>query len=445
VVNTVPNTINAISNALMISLNPEGFFKKKLATGADSFFLSMPGLNQVLMATSDTGASQIFSADTSNLTSSLPSPLQPLLGSYSLLLLQGNTHVQERKMMRPAFQGACLRSYVPLIHDAVTTEISTHDLGKKIDLQTFMHQITLNVIIEVVFGITEEIRKKEYQQAIRKLLHAFSPPIMLFPFIRKKMLGIGPWDRFLKARTTLDTLIYDNIEKARGQNQASNHILSTFVNLKTYTGEQLSHEHIRDELTTLLMAGHETTANSLTWAIYLISTNVSISTILIQEIHSLPVDASIDQIMKLSYLDAVIKEVLRLHPVVPLVLRSVVREHTLMGYKLKAGSYAGIATVSLHMNPKIWTDPELFRPERFIEKNYSSSEYVPFGGGTKKCLGYGFALFEMKSVIFKLYRQTKIEIDTKGKVVASIQGITLGPKQKIIATFCKTNNGNTIT
>lgn len=298
-----------------------------------------------------------------------------------------------------------------------------------------MQELTLDVIIEVVFGITNEDRKTHYQDAIRNLLKTFTPPIMLFPFVRRKMLGIGPWDRFLKAREKLDALIIEDIHRAKRQTERRDDILSTLVSLQNEKGSLLSEIHIRDELTTLLAAGHETTANSLTWAIQLISCHNTVKSKLIDEIMALPEDAPIEQVMKLKYLDAVIKEVLRVHPVVPLVLRSVVSNHTLMGYELKPGTYAGIASYALHMNPSVWDKPEEFIPERFLENDYRPNEYVPFGGGTKKCLGYGFALFEMKSVLFKLYRHTRIHIASTKTIKAAIQGITLGPKQKIIATF----------
>ena len=427
--------LQKIVNGLMISLNPEKFFRQKLQTGEDEFFLSMPGLNQVLMATSAKGAAEIFAAPTSALTSSLPSPLQPLLGSSSLILLQGGAHTNERKMIKPAFQGACLRSYVSLIHNAVINTINHHNFPATLSVQTFMQQITLDVIIEVVFGVTNNERKSQYQGAIRNLLRTYTPPLMLFPFTRTKMLGLGPWDRFLKARSILNTLIFEDIEQAKNQAHTGEDLLSTFVNLQDENGKHLSNVHIRDELTTLLAAGHETTANSLAWAIYLVATHPTAETTLTAEIMALPVDASIEQIMKLPYLDAVIKEVLRIHPVVPLVMRSVVSDQTLMGYQLKAGTYAGIATYSLHMNPNIWDQPDKFQPERFLENDYNTNEYVPFGGGAKKCLGYGFALFEMKSVLFKLYRKTTIRLQSGGNITASIQGITLGPKQKIVATF----------
>ena len=422
-------------NAIKISLNPEAFFRKKLLTGNDEFFLSMPGLNQVLMTTSPSGAAEIFSAPTSELTSSLPSPLEPLLGSSSLILLQGEAHSQERKMIKPAFQGACLRSYVPLIHNAVNNTIDRHHFPATLNVQSFMQEVTLDVIIEVVFGVTNEERKGRYQNAIRDLLNTFTPPIMLFPFVRRKMFGIGPWDRFVHARAEFDALIIEDIDRAKKQTEPRDDILSTLVNLQDEDGIPLPEDHIRDELTTLLAAGHETTANSLTWAIQLISCNPNVKTKLIDEIMTLPENAAIEHVMKLKYLDAVIKEVLRVHPVVPLVLRSVVSDHTLMGYELKSGTYAGIASYALHMNPKVWDKPEEFIPERFIENDYRPNEYVPFGGGTKKCLGYGFALFEMKSVLFKLYRHTKIRIESTKIVEAAIQGITLGPKQKIMATF----------
>lgn len=422
--------LNSLLTALQIAINPETFFLRLARTGQETFFLSMPGLNQVMMTATPAGAKEVFQAPDDLLTSSLPNPIEPLLGRQSLILLQSEAHARERRLLKPAFQGACLRSYLPLMQASIAKKLEQIPPASVVDMRSFMQQITLDVIIEVVFGAQDELACQQFEVAIRHLLMAFTPPLMLMPFLRKPLAGIGPWDRFLRAQHHFDRLLSDQVTQARSTERSRHDILARLATLRDETGAHLSLSHLQNELTTLLAAGHETTANTLLWAVHLLTTHPLVLDALEQEILNVASD-DIGSVMKLPYLDAVLKEVLRLHPVVPLVMRSTLKPCTLMGYALPADRYVGIATYALHTNEKVWGDPLKFRPERFLERDYSVYEFVPFGGGNKKCLGYGFALFEMKLVLFALLSQRRMLLQSTKRVTPAIQGITVGPRQSI--------------
>ena len=424
-------------NALQISRDPAAFFKKQLQLPQDYFYLSMPGLNRVWMATGPEGAKAVLQAPDTVLTSSLPSPLEPLLGQHSLILLQSDNHTRERKRLKPAFQGTCLRSYESLMRHSIQQSLARLPVQQLVNIQELLQEVTLNVIIQVVFGINGHERMQHYQAAIRRVLHYFTPAIMLMPAARKSCLGISPWDRFVKARDQLDQLLLADIEKAREDPAHGNSVLSILVRKPEDNTEPLTTRQIRDELITLLAAGHETTANSLTWLIFCLGDNSDVHQRLRDEILSQPADTSLERLMKLPYLDAVIKEVLRCYPVVPLVMRSVIAPFSALGQTQSQSTYAGIATYSLHYHPAVWGDPDQFRPERFLEQEFTAFEYLPFGGGNKKCLGYGFALFEMKLILFHLFQQMEVEITNDMPVKPAIQGITLGPRQAVLATLTR--------
>lgn len=423
--------LQSVFTAMRVALNPETFFLQQLRTGKDTFFLSMPGLNQVMMTTTPAGAREIFHAADDVLTSSLPNPIEPLLGRKSLILLQGDAHARERRLLKPAFQGACLRSYMPLMQEAITKKLESISGSPVVDMRAFMHELTLDVIIEVVFGARDAQMHALYECAIQRLMKSFTPPLMLMPFLRRRFAGAGPWDRFLAAKQHFDDLLDEEIKRARAPNASPRQdILASLATMTDEAGRSLESIHLQNELTTLLAAGHETTANTLLWAVYLLSTHAEVMEKLTAEIVNCT-DNDIGSIMKLPYLDATLKEVLRLHPVVPLVMRSTLQPCTLLGYTLTADRYVGIATYALHMNELVWQKPMQFRPERFLERDYSAYEFVPFGGGNKKCLGYGFALFEMKLALFGLLSRKRLTLQSSKRVSPAIQGITVGPRQAI--------------
>lgn len=423
-----------LSHAARLGLNVERFFHSMRVRHGNTFSVLMPGLNDVVFTSDPILVSQLLQADSGTLSSSLPSPLEPLLGNGSLILLQGQAHAQERQQLKPLFQGTCLHRYSGFIRQAISD--ADQHLASPLDAQAFMKQVTLDVILRAIFGINTPDRRALFSAAIGRLLASFSSLLLLVPQSRFSLFGIGPWDRFLQARQALDDLIFAEIRQ-RAPDQNADDILSHLLRQRTdpLPMSEAELRHIRDQLTTLLLAGHETTANSLAWALYYLATHTAAQSAIRQEINAVPdIDNSawISNAMKSDRLDAFCKEVLRLRPVVPLVIRSVLKPITLGQHPLLPGTYVGVATHNLHTDPQLYPQPHAFQPERFLQRKYKTNEYLPFGGGDKKCLGYGFALHEMKIILASLVARHAIRLHQPVEPVASVQGLVMGPKQKIL-------------
>ena len=251
---------------------------------------------------------------------------------------------------------------------------------------------------------------------------------MLF-FSRKthfSFLGFSPWDRWTKAKKELFRLLDEVIEKRQQSHFQSDDILSLLCAATYEDGQSITREHIYSELMTFLFAGHETTALSLTWAIYHLHKNRESLSCLKQELDSLS-DDSPASLTSAPYLKATIQETLRIHPIVTETLRKLKEPLQLGEYLLPIGMAVAPATVLAHHNPSTYTEPELFRPERFIERTYSPFEYMPFGGGHRRCIGAAFASYEMAIVLGTLLKRFELELIDSEPVVPKRRNVTIGP------------------
>lgn len=411
---------------LKLTMNTQGFFASMKKKHGETFFVHMPGLNQVLFTSESDIIDFIFDSDHDTLTSSLPSPLSPILGDHSLILLQGNDHKTARKSVKPFFQGESLYKYSGYIQDCVSQALI--EMPKTIDVQDWMKEVTLNVIFSAVFGLNSENDRTAFKQRVLQLLKRFSPVIMLAPQSRISCFGLSHWDAFLRCKDSVDQLIFEEIEK-RAKKEPEDNIIDQLVHSYINEDKPISLDDkkiIRDHLITFLLAGHETTANTLTWCIYYLAKDESLQQQLRQEL----LLEQTSKIIKSPILDSVIKETMRLHPVVPLVMRSVVKPIDINGVTLPADSYLGVATFNVHYNEAVFPAPDQFDHTRFIDKKYLANQYLPFGGGDKKCLGYGMALLEMKLMLSSIVKHYSFKLQKPDqKVNAKIEGITMGFNQ----------------
>ena len=264
------------------------------------------------------------------------------------------------------------------------------------------------------------------------MIGAYSALLMLLPMARMRMLGVGPWDRFLAARDALDAQIYRALDRAiaRGGDDVIGRLSSD--GSEPDMSDPAVRRGWRDRLTTLLLAGFETTANTLTWALYYLSQSGDVQNQIVETLNQADSRNSLTRLaMKQPDLDSLCKEVMRLHPVVPLVIRSVMSPVEWAGHSLSTGEYAGVATFNVHTDPELYPDPLKFEPGRFIGAKPKRHEFVPFGGGEKMCLGYGFALHEMKIVLATILTRFRIELAKPVSPKARIQGLALMPKPDI--------------
>jgi cytochrome P450 len=262
-----------------------------------------------------------------------------------------------------------------------------------------------------------------YTQAITALMRANTAPLMLVPALRRELGGHGPWARLLRLRDDLDRLLSDDMERRGRDGPAGADMLDMLLSATADSGRAHNGEAMHDQLRTLLAAGHETTATSMVWALYHIYRDEALRQRLADEVAHAHTPA---EMVALPYLGAVIKEALRMHPPVPIVLRRLTGPLTIGGVSCARGEVVGIALYALHFNPDIWTEPHLFRPERFLDSRISPFEYAPFGGGYRRCIGAAFANSELSIAIATIMKTLELRMPARDRARPAPRGVARG-------------------
>jgi cytochrome P450 len=345
--------------------------------------------------------------------------MEPVTGPSSILLLDGARHMRMRKLMLPPFHGEAIAQYAEQIAAVTDRQIDGWRPGQRVRMRKVAQAITMEVIIRAVFGITEPERVAELQRVLPKL----SSPSPLLLLMQRDLGPRSPWGRFLRLRDHVDGLIYDEIERRRrGEGrEGGSDILTLLLSARDEAGEPLTDRELRDELITLLLAGHETTATSIGWAFERLLRTPAALERLTREVES---GASSD------YLDAVVKETLRVRPVITEVFRAPSERIELGGYSFPARTQMAASIVLVQLDPELYPpDPHEFRPERFLDGAPEPYTWVPFGGGVRRCLGATFATLEMKVVISTILRRATMRAPTTRPEKARFRGVTLLPSR----------------
>jgi cytochrome P450 len=343
-----------------------------------------------------TGDPKIFHAGEGNRI------LLPVLGAHSVLLLDEQEHMQQRRLLLPQFHGARMKSYRELMTSVAASEIDTWPRGEPYRLRPRMQALTLEIILRAVFGLDEGERIERLRCELRGLLDLLSSPRTFFVPV---LLGPERLSRFGPFRSLLrrvDRLIYEEIAERRAADDLAERedIMSLLLQARDAdSGEPMSDVEVRDELLTLLVAGHETTANALAWAVERLARHPDKLTRLGREVRA----------GETEYLDAVVTETLRLRPVISLVARRLTEPVQIGEWSLPAGITVTPSIYLVHRRPDIYPNPERFEPERFLEHSPGTYTWIPFGGGVRRCLGGAFAQFEMAVVLAELVKRWDIE------------------------------------
>ena len=388
-------------------------------------FFSNPKALQVIMTSDD---SELFDSP-----GDLNTLLEPLLGTQSLMGLSGDRHRRMRQLLMPSFHGERMRSYGQLIRDITEEVMRERVAGKAFPVRKSMQKISMRVILRAVFGLNEGARYQQLERLLATMLDRMSNPLsvslLFFPMLRQDLGPLSPWGNFVRARREIDQLIYAEIAERRTHLDASrNDILTLLMSARDEAGESLTDAELRDELMTLLVAGHETTATAITWALYWIHKFPTLRKQLLKELQALdgPLDPSV--LFRLPYLNAVCCETLRIYPVGMLTFARVTKSRVeLMGSSLEPGTIVVGCIYLAHRREDVYPDPDEFRPERFLERRYSPFEYLPFGGGVRRCIGMAFAQFEMKLVISGILLGFELVLANSRSVRPVRRGLTAGP------------------
>jgi cytochrome P450 family 135 len=310
--------------------------------------------------------------------------LGPIMGEHSLLLLDGGDHQRARKLLMPAFNGHALREYGALVTAVARADVATWHDGEELRALDRMNRLTLEVILRVVFGVTDERRIALLRPRVNRIVDI--SPAVLFGWSVPRLRRLGPWRAAQRNAEELDQLIHAEIRERRAAPDLADRtdVLSRLLRSGVDEGDALTDEELRDQLVTLLLAGHETTATALAWALYELGRDEAL---LARTVAA--VDGGDD-----AWLEAVLKESMRLHPVIPMVARTLTAPATIGGIDLPAGVTVGPSILLSHARPENFPVPGAFRPERFLEGSPAPNTWIPFGGGVRRCIGAGFSLME---------------------------------------------------
>ncbi|MDX6495890.1 MAG: cytochrome family [Gaiellales bacterium] len=325
---------------------------------------------------------------------------RPILGPSGLLLADGPEHMRQRKLMLPAFHGERMRGYGEAMTRIAEREVSTWPAGEPFALLPRMQSITVDVILETVFGASDP----RLRSLVVELLHRCQSYSTMLPQLRRDLGGRSPWARLMRCLAQVDRLIYAEIAQRRsGRARRGDDVLSMLLEATVEDGAPMTDAELRDALLTLLVAGHATTASALAFCFERLLRHPDALARLTDE---LPGGGS-------DYLDAVIKETLRLRPVLPIVARKTTEPFALGPWDIPARSVLMPSIYLLHRHPGHWPEPEAFRPERFLGPAPSPYAFMPFGGGVRRCLGASFAQFEMRVVLRTVLTRVVLAVEPR--------------------------------
>lgn len=371
----------------------------------------------------------IFTADHDPFGIPFHSQLAPFFGETSLILTPGARHRQDRKLLAPPFHGARMRAYGQTIIEITLRQAAKLIRGKTFKMLDLTQSITLEVILRAVFGVDDDDRLEDFREAVVELVAAMSTPIItVFEFTRRELGGFGPWARFRRASEALDALLFEEMKKRRGHTEGREDILSLMLDARYEDGQGMTEKELRDQLHLLLFAGHDTTSTALAWAFYWVCRQPLEREKLMAEIDAMGDSPDPETIVAQPYLDAFCQETLRIYPVAPNVARLLRKPFDLLGNTIPEGTVLTASIMMLHENEKLYPEPRTFRPERFLERKFSPYEFIPFGGGPRRCIGAAFAMYELKIALATLLRRYEFRLVKDAPVQYTQRGLTMGPK-----------------
>jgi cytochrome P450 len=341
--------------------------------------------------------------------------LRPILGDNSVLLLDEQPHMRQRKLLLPPFHGERMQRYRELMERIAFEEVARWPRGEAFALQPHMQAVTLEVIMRAVFGLREGERLERLRHALRSLLDRTTNPATLMLFNIIGVNGMSRFNRAIRLLDDVDGLIFEEIHQRRGAADLAERddILSLLLQARHEDGSPMSDRELRDELMTLLVAGHETSATALSWAMERLVRHP-------EALARLREDGA-------EYADAVIKETLRLRPVLPVVVRRVKEPIEIGGRLLPAGVTVAPCIYLVHRRSDVYPEPLRFRPERFLDAKTGTYTWFPFGGGVRRCLGASFAMFEMSIVLRVMARALDLRPARSERERTKRRAITLVP------------------
>jgi len=402
----------------------------------DPFTLRVLGLNSppVVFFSQPQAIQDIFTLPSSQLDFRKATHVfEPLMGKQSLILQEGRSHQRQRQLMMPPFKSDRLKGYGQLICEITEQAMTRWTPGSSFSIHKAMPEITLQIILRVVFGLDPGPRYQQLEKLLSSLLEDVTTPLysslFFFPPVQKDLGAWSPWGHFLRRRSAIDALIYAEIAERRSTNHESRtDILSLLMSACDDNGQSMSDVELRDQLVSLLLLGYETTAAALAWAFYWILSSPSVLHTLQKELDALGDNPEPGVITKLPYLTAVCQETLRVNPIALICTpRRALEPLELAGYHFDKGTLLIPCIYLAHRRSEVFPEAKQFQPERFLKQKFSPYEYLPFGGGDRGCIGMAFSMFEMKLVLATILSRLQLTLTDQRPVQPVRRGITIVP------------------
>jgi cytochrome P450 len=394
-----------------------------------------PGQPPIVMFSDPAAIRDIYNADADEVHGGegVAPILGPILGWKSLLVLDGARHRRERKLLMPPFHGERMHLYGRLMREITDRVVERWPLGRQFPIHREMQAITLDVILNAVFGLTEgatQVRVRDVFLRALRLFEGAGAAFLAIPALQFELAGLTPWGRFVRLRREIDRVLHMEITRRRAEGTAGrNDVLSMLIDARDEDGAPMTDQELLDEMFTILGAGHETTAGALAWTFYHVLRRPNVlarlRTELAQVVGDGPVEA--EHLPKLEYLDAVIKESARLTPVATQTVRLLKVPMRIGGRDLPAGVRVSAAIYATHHRADLWPDPERFDPDRFLGTRPNPYTFFPFGGGERRCLGAAFAGFEMKVVLAQVLARASLQLAPGYRMRPVLRAITVAP------------------
>jgi cytochrome P450 len=345
--------------------------------------------------------------------------LEPVVGANSVILLDESAHLSQRKLMLPAFHGERMEALTGLLEEVTEREVAAWPLGEPFELHPRLQALTLEVILRAVFGLDEGERLDELRDRLTRILEFGSHPASLIPFLQRGRV----WNEFVRGREEVDSALFELVDERRAaaDGDERDDVLTMLLAARHEDGSPMSKQELRDELMTLLVAGHETTASELSWAFERLARTPRVVAELQAAVDSGDGDA---------YITATAQETLRHRPVLPQAApRLVKRPVEIGGFTYPEGICLAANSYLIHHDPAIYPDPYEFRPERFLDEAPGTYTWIPFGGGRRRCLGASFAMLEMKVVLRAVLARAEPVPASGVTEGARRRSITLSPRR----------------
>jgi cytochrome P450 family 135 len=409
-------------------LDPKGFMTRCRRRYGDTFSVQLGPRTDVVFLSDPASAAEVFQGPPDQMNmGDINGLFRRVLGRNSLLVLDGDEHMRQRKLLLPSFHGERIERHREAMVRAADDDIATWPIGQPFALQPRMQAMTLNVILRAVFGLEDGPRRDELRVLLARLLELNTTIATTLPQLRVELGGLTPWGRLMRCTAAVDRALYAEMARRRAESRADqDDVLALLLDAHDEDGEPMTDKEIRDQLLTMLVAGHETTATALAWAFERMLRHPRV----LERLRA-GVEAGDSR-----YLDAAIKESLRLRPVVPITARKLTAPLVVGGRRYPPGTVLMPCIFLLQRNPEVYEKPDEFRPERFLDGQPATYAWIPFGGGVRRCLGASFALLEMRIVIEAVLRNLDLRPAERCDERIVRRAFTLSPKRgaRVVAT-----------